>query len=148
MTDKLKVTLTVDGVVASLTLPDDLNIHEATLNRDLSNQPGAYAFFGMISTRLGLHRDRVSQTLRDTTSAASIRVRANAAALGEKTTEDKIAAKVSLEPDVVKAREALQVAERQSSEAALIKDAYYHRLQALISLSANVRKEQSQQSST
>ncbi len=148
MAEKLKINLECDGTKVTLTLPDDLQIDEPKLNQQVADQPGLYAYFALISVRLALKRDIFSQALKDTQAAAGLRIRETAAATGEKTTEDKIAAKVSLDPTVQKARKDLQDVERQSAEAALVKEAFYQRLQALITLSANVRKEQSQTSST
>ncbi len=148
MAEKLKITLEVDGHKSVLTLPDDLMLHEATLNKEVAEQPGWYAHFALIATRLALKRDAASQNLKEVQAATGLRIRQTAAAAGEKTTEDKVAAKIQLDPEVAKAREFLAFAERQSAEASLVKEAFYQRLQAMIALSANIRNERSQQSST
>jgi hypothetical protein len=148
MTMKLKVALDHEGSKIELTLPDDLQIHEAKLNPQVAEQPGLYAFYSIVAARLSARTQQAAQLLRDVQAQREIHIRQAAAATGEKMTEDKIKAKLQIDPDVQKARDSFALIERMSLEAAQIKEAFYQRLQALITLSANVRKEYSQQSST
>lgn len=148
MTEKLKVAIDLDGVVYNIVPQDVVEISEATLNKDLAHQPGWYTHYALLATRVAAKRDAASQALRDTSASVELKIRQQAAETGGKTTEDKVKAMVQIHPDVLKAKELLAKAERQSAEAAVLKEAFFQRMQALIALSANVRAERSQQSST
>jgi len=147
MTAKLKVVLKLDGVEHKLTIPDDLQVSVQSLNKDLGEQPGWYAHYGLIAARLSGIREQKAQALKDISAAVEIDIRAEVLKSGEKSTEDKIRAKVQLHETVIGARQDLMDAERSASEASVIKESFYHRKDALIALAANYRAELTQPNS-
>ena len=148
MSQKYKVTLPhPSGGFVNITVPDDLEFNLGSLNKDLGEQPGWFAHYGLIATHCAALRDQRSQALKDTMAAVEIDIRAEVAKTGEKSTEDKIRARVQLHEDVINSRAALAAAEKTASEASIIKEAWYHRKDAMIALAANYRSELSQRNS-
>jgi len=147
-TQKYKLTLPhPNGSAQVITVPDDLQFSTFSLDKDLGEQPGWYAHYGLIHTHASSLRDAKAQALKDIMAAVEIDIREAIAKSGEKSTEDKIRAKVQLDEAVITARRELAAAERTAADAAVIKEAWYHRKEALIAVSANRRAEMNQQNS-
>lgn len=135
------VVLDVRGTAYSVELLGLVQIGEDTINQNISEQPGLYAFYAFAAADCKARREAAAQALKDTKASIELKQRKLAEDNGIKTTEAKIAALVELDPEVVKRKEAFLILEGNVGKLEAVVRAFDHRKEMLITLGANMRTD-------
>ena len=116
-------------------------ISEDTINKDICNQAGLYAFYAQAAADVRNKRDMASQALKDIRCIADIEIRKRVEGTGAKSTEAKISAEVELDSKVVKYKDKVINLEGNLGKLDAILRALEHRKDMLVTLGANMRTD-------
>ena len=122
-------------------LPEIVNISEHTLNKDLEQHSSSYLWFASLVARLTVKRDSIIQVVKVASANTELLYRDKAAKSGEKSTENSIKAQVDTDKNLLAIKSQLAEAEAELQMCSTIKDAFYHRMNCLVALGANIRQE-------
>lgn len=139
--EKLELVIEVFGKPHRVTIPDAVAISEESINGDISNQSGLYAYYGEALADARSKRDMAIQALKDTRASIDMSVRKRADESGAKTTEGRIAAEVELNEMVVKLKDRTLSLEANVGKIEAIVRALEHRKDMLVTLGANMRTD-------
>lgn len=139
--ERIELVLEVFGKPHKVTIPDAVAIGEDTINGDISNQSGLYAFYGEALADARSRRDMASQALKDTRASIDLEVRKRAEESGAKTTENRVSAEVELNKLVVALKDKLLALEGNVGKLDAIVRALEHRKDMLVTLGANMRTD-------
>jgi hypothetical protein len=139
--EKIELVLEVFGKPHKVTIPDVVEIGEGTINKNICDQAGLYAFYGEALADARNKRDMCSQALKDTRAAIDLNVRKRTEESKAKTTEARIAAEVELNEQVVKLKDKLLALEGNVGKIEAIVRSFEHRKDMLVTLGANMRTD-------
>lgn len=120
---------------------DQLRTYHADINLDLTQHSGMYSHYASLLTKAETQYERISYTIEKMEARRDAAIRAEMDATGEKATEGKIKAKLTLDPMISDLRRLLIDAKEQVSLLKVHCDALKHRKDCLMQLAMNMREE-------
>ena len=137
----LELKLKLDGVTHTIAVPDVVAISKETIDKDLAEHPAKFLWYAILAARAAAHRDEIKQSLSDARAQVDIKIRNDMANSNTKTTEDKIRNLVETDIAVLSLKNDYLSACEDADLAQAVKEAFYHRKDALVTLGANMRAE-------
>lgn len=139
----LTVTLKLkNGEVKEFDIKKELEISKATLNENFIEQPGKYAWWAAVAETAKAQRDYLEAELDKAEAQADYNVRLKLELDGVKITEALVKQNIKLDAGYQEALEKYNQAKKNAAILDKIVRAFDQRLEALISLGANLRKEE------
>lgn len=137
--DKLEIEVEVFDKPHKVEVTSLVAISEDTINKDICNQAGLYAFYAEAAADVRSKRDMASQALKDIRCISDVEIRRRVEGTGAKSTEAKISAEVELDSKVVKYKDKVLALEGNLGKLDAILRALEHRKDMLVTLGANMR---------
>lgn len=120
---------------------DELKIAEETINRNLAEQAGRYAFYAMLEEMAEELMNKAKLALDMVTAAADAEVRDKLTKAGGKFTETMVSSAVVLDPTRLAAIAEFNQMKANVGKLHAIRDAFNQRKDCLIALSLNMRDQ-------
>lgn len=139
--DKLEIEVEVFDKPHKVEVTSLVEISEDTINKNICNQAGLYAFYAEAAADVRSKRDMAAQALKDIRCIADVEIRKRVEGTGAKSTEAKIAAEVELDGKVVKYKDKVLNYEANLGKLEAILRALEHRKDMLVTLGANMRTD-------
>lgn len=133
-----------NGEIRKFNIEEELKIERTHLNEHFMDQPGKYAWWGMIAENARDKMERAKAKVEQIEAEVDTRVRRELEMDGVKVTEALVNRKIKSHPAYLEALEEYFEAKRRFGILNTILKSFDHRKDALISLSANIRNEQDQ----
>lgn len=143
--DSLDITVTVktkNGEIEEFNIKDELMIDRDNVNEGYINQPGRYAWWGMVLEVAKANVERAKRELSVQEAEADERVRTELDMEGVKITEAIVTRRLKADKGYLKASDELAEAQKAAGILDKVLKAFDQRMEALISLGANLRKEE------
>jgi hypothetical protein len=131
-----------NGKVHKFNVQDELEIDRDYLNDGYIDQSGKYAWWGMVLEVAKMNVEQSKANLELIESEADERVRAELDMEGVKITEALVNRKIKADTEYKTAQKALFKAKKNAGVLDKVLKAFDHRMESLISLGANIRKEE------
>lgn len=141
-----KVRVEYLGSVYEIDIDAELRVDPQNVQDALLKQPGLYAWYATVHAATQSIVEKAKLDLDVLRARTDEKVRKEAAASGTKVTESSIPLSIDRDPEVVKASQALIEARRQEGVLRAVREAFTHRRDMLIQLSAMERQERSEYS--
>ena len=141
MSDKQPVSFQVKNFLDPMQFKKDVSYSTADLNSAMADQASLFAHYGEIAARAAKQVDDC-ELLLDAAEAKIYRIiRDNYAKSGEKVTEAMLAKEVSVHPQVVQFKRALNAAKQIEATAKTYAEAFRHRKDMLVQQGSTAREE-------
>lgn len=138
----LNVTIkTRSGEVVSYDVGEELAIDKADLNEHFMRQPGKYAWWATLAETAKSQRDSLEASLDKAEAEADYNVRLKLELDGVKVTEPAVKQGIKKDAGYLEALEKYNQAKKSAGILSQVVKAFDQRLEALISLGAQLRKE-------
>lgn len=139
----LNITLKLrNGDTREFNIKDELAISKATLNEDVIEQPGKYAWWAAVAEQAKHQRDHAETELDKAEAQADYNVRLKLELDGIKITEALVKQNIKLDKEYLMALNTYNLAKKNAATLDKVVKAFDQRMEALINLGANLRKEE------
>lgn len=142
--DDLTMKITVrlaDGSIKSFDVQEELKITKEDLNEHYIDQPGKYAWWGMLAEVAKNSMEEAKAAMEREEAEADIRVRKELDMDGKKATENLVTRMIKQDEKYIQAQQRYFEARKNYGILNMIHKAFEQRMEALISLGANLRSE-------
>lgn len=140
--DILSVTVKLsNGKLQKFNVKEELAIDKYALNDEFVNQPGKYMWWAAMAETAKYQKDVAEAKLERAEAQADYNARLKLELDGQKVTETLVKHQIKLDEEYQKALEDYQQAKKVAQMFDKIVKAFDQRLDALISLGANIRNE-------
>lgn len=138
---ELEITVNTPTGTKTINVAEELEINQTNLNESFIEQPGKYAWWGMLAEQARYRMDQLKAEMEKEEAEADRRIRASLEANKEKVTESIVTRRIKLDPFYLEKQKRYLEAKKTYSTLDRILKAFDHRLDSMISIGANKRKE-------
>jgi hypothetical protein len=134
---RIPVTWDKSRIIQDLAPDVEIELSPAALNKALADQPGRYAWWGMLEVKAR----KVVSILEQQIKVKRAELYTAIKAANEKATVDQVKAAVEVHPELLKLLDDLIGAQEDQEAVRVGREAMHHRKDALVTISANMRAE-------
>lgn len=142
--DDLNTSVTIklaNGSLHTFNVQDEIEIDRDDLNQNYVEQPGKYAWWGMVAEVAKVNVEEAKAYLEQVEGEADERVRESLELDGIKVTETLVTRKIKSDKEYKEAQTSFFRAKKNAGILDKVLKAFDHRLDVLVNLGASMRKE-------
>ena len=141
MREKLPVKIKLGDKEYDLDYQEELRASEETINEDLIQQPGLFAWYAVLHELAEEEYARSKMALEMAEAELDAHYRKDAADKKEKIMEKQVLSKVMLDDKYILLRDTMITARKNVGTLKAIKEAFAHRKETVIALASNMRAQ-------
>jgi hypothetical protein len=136
-----RVTVKIGGREYTFDIAKELAIDINDLNRELSEQPGKYAFWSALSTALEDEYARLKLVVQSKKAERYKQIKQKLLDENKKVTEAQLENELASDPEILQLEQLIIEKERDKNIVRAIRDAFVQRKDSLVTIALNMRVE-------
>jgi hypothetical protein len=136
-----RVTVKIGGREYTFDIAKELAIDINDLNRELSEQPGKYAFWSALSTALEDEYARLKLIVQSKKAERYKQIKQKLLDENKKVTEAQLENELASDPEILQLEQLIIEKERDKNIVRAIRDAFVQRKDSLVTIALNMRVE-------